>query len=262
MNFAVLTIFPEMCRSFFEYGIVRRAIQGGKAAAVAIDIREFTTDRHHTTDDRPYGGGCGMVMKPEPLAEAIRAAKRQSPESTVVLLSPRGRIFNQSMARVFAACSGLVLVCGRYEGVDARICRNLIDDEVSIGDYVMSGGEPGALVVMDAVIRLIPGALGGEDSADKESFSDYLLEHDHYTRPPCFEGEDVPEVLLSGNHAEIDKWRQETALMYTVLKRPDLLKNRCLSPSERDVLARWHREIENLIHGQSVCGAGSLSGGQ
>lgn len=262
MNFALLTIFPEMCRSFFEHGMVRQAIQGGRISASAIDIRDFTKDRHRTTDDRPYGGGSGMVMKPEPLAEAIRAAKQPSPESKVVLLSPRGRLFNQPMARALASLSGLILVCGRYEGVDARICQDLVDFEVSIGDYVMSGGEPGAMVVMDAVVRLIPGVLGGADSAEKESFSDYLLEHDHYTRPPCFDDETVPEVLLSGHHAEIEKWRLENALIHTVLKRPDLLKNRCLRPLERDLLTRWHREIENLIHGQSVCGAGPLPGGQ
>lgn len=262
MKFTVLTIFPEMCRSFFEYGIVRRAIQSGKVAASAVNIRDFTNDRHLTTDDRPYGGGCGMVMKPEPLASAIRAAKKCAPESKVVLLSPQGRIFNQSIARMFAALEGVILVCGRYEGVDARIGGELVDYELSVGDYVLSGGEPGALVVMDAVIRLVPGTLGGEDSAQKESFSEYLLEHDHFTRPPSFEGQDVPAVLLSGNHAEIEKWRLETSLLHTVLKRPDLLKNRCLSPAERDILKRWHREIEKLIYDQFVCGTGSLSGGQ
>lgn len=249
MNFDVLTIFPEMCQPFFEHGIVRRAIESKKITASAVDIRDFALDRHRTTDDRPYGGGCGMVMKPEPLAGAIRSAKEQAPESQVVLLSPQGRIFNQALARSFASLPGLIFVCGRYEGVDERICQDLVDYEISIGDYVMTGGELAAMVVMDAVIRLIPGTLGGEDSADKDSFSDDLLEHGHYTRPACFEGETVPAVLLSGNHGEIEKWRLEMSLIRTVLKRPDLLINRCLSKQEKEILERWHHGIGALIHG-------------
>lgn len=262
MKFAVLTIFPEMCQPFFEHGIVRRAIESGKISASAVDLRDFTSDRHKTTDDRPYGGGCGMVMKPEPLAAAIRATKASAPESRVVLLSPRGRGFSQAMAQDFATLPGLIFICGRYEGVDERISQNFVDHEVSIGDYVMTGGELAAMVVMDAVVRLIPGTLGGEVSAEKESFSDNLLEHGHYTRPPVFEGQAVPEVLLSGHHGEIEKWRLETSLIHTVLKRNDLLQNRCLSSKEIEILKRWRREIDKLIHGQSVCGAGSLSGGQ
>lgn len=262
MRFAVLTIFPEMCRPFFEHGIIRRAIESGKISASAVDIRDFTTDRHKTTDDRPYGGGCGMVMKPEPLAAAIRAAKASASGSRVVVLSPRGRRFNQAMARELAKLPGLIFVCGRYEGVDERICQTLVDYDVSIGDYVMTGGELAAMVVMDAVIRLIPGTLGGESSAEKESFSNDLLEHGHYTRPPVFEGEGVPRVLLSGHHAEIENWRLETSLIQTVVKRKDLLQNRCLSSKEIEILNRWRREIDKLIHDQSVCGAGPLPGGQ
>jgi tRNA (guanine37-N1)-methyltransferase len=203
-----------------------------------------------------------MVMKPEPLAEAIRDARGQMPAAPVVYLSPQGRIFDQSMARTFAALPGLIFVCGRYEGVDERVCRNFVHHEVSIGNYVMTGGELAAMVVMDAVIRLIPGVLGGEESAEKESFSDYLLEHGHYTRPPVFEGDPVPEVLLSGHHDRIEKWRREMALMHTVLKRPALLQGRCLSREDVAVLERWRLEIEKLIHGQSVCGADPLSGDQ
>lgn len=249
MNFAILTIFPEMCRPFFEHGIVRRAIESGKITASAVDIREFTTDRHKTTDDRPYGGGCGMVMKPEPLAAAIRSAKAGSPDSRVILLSPQGRCLTQQMAREFATLPGLVFVCGRYEGIDERICRKLVDYEVSIGDYVLTGGELAAMVMMDAVVRLIPGTLGGDTSAERESFSNDLLEHGHYTRPPVFEGEPVPEVLLSGHHGEIENWRLEASLLNTVLKRKDLLENRSLTGREMEILKRWHREIENLIHG-------------
>lgn len=262
MKFAVLTIFPEMCRPFFEHGIVRRAIESGMISASAVDLREFTSDRHKTTDDRPYGGGCGMVMKPEPLAAAIRSTKASAPESRVVLLSPRGRRFNQAMAGEFAVLPGLIFICGRYEGVDERISQNFVDGEVSIGDYVMTGGELAAMVVMDAVVRLIPGTLGGEASAEKESFSNDLLEHGQYTRPPVFEGQTVPEVLLSGHHGEIENWRLETSLLHTVLKRKDLLQNRCLSSKETEILKRWRREIDDLIHGQSVCGAGSLPGDQ
>jgi tRNA (guanine37-N1)-methyltransferase len=262
MNIHVLTIFPEMFQPFFGHGMVRQAIQGGKVRVRAVDLRQFTRDRHRTTDDRPYGGGCGMVMKPEPLAEAIRAAKQQAPEASVVYLTPQGRVFDQPMARAFAALPGLIFVCGRYEGVDERICGNFVDHEVSIGNYVMTGGELAAMVVMDAVIRLVPGVLGGEDSAEKESFSDYLLEHGHYTRPPVFEDEPVPEVLLSGHHVRIEKWRREMSLMHTVLKRPELLDGRCLSGEDMAILKKWRLEIEKLIHGQSVCGADSPPGGQ
>jgi tRNA (guanine37-N1)-methyltransferase len=262
MNMDVLTIFPEMFQPFFDHGMVRRAMAGGSVTARAVDLRQFTQDRHRSTDDRPYGGGCGMVMKPEPLARAIRDAKERVPAARVVYLTPQGRVFDQPMARAFATLPGLIFVCGRYEGVDERICHQLIDHEVSIGNYVMTGGELAAMVVMDAVIRLIPGVLGGEDSAEKESFSDYLLEHGHYTRPPVFEGEPVPEVLLSGHHVRIEKWRREMSLMHTVLKRPELLEGRPLSGEDVAVLKRWRREIEKLIHGQSVCGADSLSGDQ
>jgi tRNA (guanine37-N1)-methyltransferase len=258
MNLIVLTIFPEMCRPFFEHGIVRRAIEGGKVTVSALDLRNFTSDRHKTTDDRPYGGGYGMVMKPEPLAAAIQMAKTDAPQSRVVLLSPRGRRFTQETAQHFATLPGLIFICGRYEGVDERICQNYVDFELSIGDYVMTGGELAAMVVMDSVIRLIPGTLGGEGSAEKESFSDNLLEHGHYTRPSVFMGEAVPEVLLSGHHEEIENWRLETSLIHTVLKRKDLLQNRRFSDKEIEILKRWRREIDMLIHGKSVCGVDSL----
>lgn len=262
MNFRVLTIFPEMFQPFFDHGMVRRALEGGRATARAVDLRQFTQDRHHTTDDRPYGGGCGMVMKPEPLARAIREARQQMPAAPVVYMSPQGRIFDQPTARAFAALPGLIFVCGRYEGVDERICQQFVDHELSIGNYVMTGGELAAMVVMDAVIRLIPGVLGGQDSAEKESFSDYLLEHGHYTRPPVFEGESVPAVLLSGHHDRIAQWRKEMSLMHTLLKRPELLDGRRLSGEDVAILKKWRLEIEKRIHGQSVCGADPPSGGQ
>jgi len=203
-----------------------------------------------------------MVMKPEPLAAAIRAAMKLAPTARRVLLTPQGRVFNQDMARALSAHEGLILICGRYEGMDERIVDGLIDDEVSIGDYILTGGEVPAMVIMDAVTRLIPGVLGGSESAAKDSFSESLLEHAHYTRPENFEGEAVPEVLLSGNHKEIEMWRLESALIRTFLKRKDLLKQRSLSKTEREILEKWCRDIEEIIYAQSLRGADALSGDQ
>jgi tRNA (guanine37-N1)-methyltransferase len=262
MDFVVLTIFPDMCRPFWEHGMVRRALEGGQITAEAVDIRDFAHDRHKTTDDRPYGGGCGMVMKPEPLAEALGAVKQKRPAARTVMMTPQGRPFDQEMAASFAREEGLVLVCGRYEGIDERFCQTHVDDEVSLGDFVLTGGELGAMMIVDAVTRLLPGVLGGEESAEKDSFSDGLLEHAHYTRPYDFEGETVPDVLLSGNHGEIEKWRHEGALIRTFLKRRDLLLEKRLAPEDIDLLKRWHRDLEHIIHAQSVCDADSPSGGQ
>ena len=229
MQILVLTIFPEMFRGLWLHGMVRRAIEQGAILATAINIRDFTADRHHVTDDRPYGGGSGMVMKPEPLAAAIRHAQGMAPNARTILMSPQGRVFNQAVARELAEGVGLILVCGRYEGVDDRLCRELITDEISIGDYVLTGGEIAAMAVIDAVTRLVPGVLGGEDSAERDSFSDGLIEHPHYTRPPVFEGAAVPEVLLSGHHAHIERWRLEASLLRTLVNRPDLLQQRAFT---------------------------------
>lgn len=247
MFFKVLTIFPEMFDSFWSHGIIRRAIEHQKIFVSAVNIRDYATDRHQVTDDRPYGGGSGMVMKPEPLAAAIRDASKTQSGAKTVLLTPQGRVFDQKMARELAASDGLILVCGRYEGVDERICHDLIDYEISIGDYVLTGGELAAMIVVDAVTRLIPGTLGGEDAAEKDSFSDDLLEHAHYTRPGSFEGREVPEVLLSGHHQEIEKWRLESSVMRTLLKRPDLLQKKDLSRPERDILKKWRLEISKIL---------------
>ncbi|MBW2368003.1 MAG: tRNA (guanosine(37)-N1)-methyltransferase TrmD [Deltaproteobacteria bacterium] len=262
MNFVVLTIFPEMFRSFLNYGIIRRAIEQGQISAEAVNLRDFALDRHSMTDDRPYGGGCGMVMKPEPLAGAIRSIQDRLPGAGTVLLSPQGRPFDQVLAEQMAGFESMVLVCGRYEGVDERICQNQIDYEVSIGDVVLTGGELPAMMIIEAITRLIPGVLGGHDSAEKESFTDGLLEHAHYTRPGCFEGESVPDVLLSGNHRNIESWRLENAVIRTFLKRPDLLKNRSLKPIEVEILKKWQRDLADLIEAQSLCRPGSSSGGQ
>ncbi len=270
MDITVLTIFPEMFPGFWEHGIIRRAIEGEDISASAVNIRDYAEGRHHVTDDRPYGGGCGMVMKPEPLSAAIRAAREKHPWSRTVLLTPQGRVFDQRAARELSQLDGLIFVCGRYEGVDERIIEDYIDEEISIGDYVLTGGEIAAMAVIDAVVRLIPGVLGGEDSAGKDSFSEDLLEHAHYTRPPHFEGTPVPEVLLSGNHGKIEQWRLESGLIRTFLKRPDLLENRPqnrpqnrpLTREEIDILKRWCREIEAIIQSQTLCGADPPSGGQ
>ena len=247
MQFVVLTIFPEMFDLFWGQGIIRRAIDQKKIIASALNIRDYAEDKHHVTDDRPYGGGSGMVMKPEPLTGAIRAAGLRVPSAKTILLTPQGRVFDQKLANELAAFEGLILVCGRYEGIDERVCQDLIDYEISIGDYVLTGGELAAMVIIDAVARLMPGVLGAEDSAAKDSFSNGLLEHAHYTRPPAFEGEEVPEILLSGHHEEIENWRMESSLIRTLLKRPDLLQNRHLDKKEIEVLNKWSRRIEEII---------------
>ena len=252
MNFVVLTIFPEMFEPFWAHGIIRKAIEDQRIFASAANIRDYAEDRHQVTDDRPYGGGSGMVMKPEPLAVAIRAATRTVPEAKTVLLTPQGRVFDQSMARELSSFDGLVLVCGRYEGVDERFSDCYVHDEISdfeisTGDYVLTGGELAAMIIIDAVTRLIPGALGGEQAAEKDSFANGLLEHAHYTRPRIFEGDEVPEVLLSGHHREIEKWRLESSLMRTLLKRSDLLQKKDLDQQEIEILKKWYRVIGKLI---------------
>jgi tRNA (guanine37-N1)-methyltransferase len=247
MQILVLTLFPEMFDAFWSHGMLRKALEQGNITAAALNIRDFAMGRHHVTDDRPYGGGSGMVMKPEPLAAAIRAAKARAPDARTVLMSPQGRVFNQTLAREMSTLTGMILICGRYEGVDDRLGRDLIADELSIGDYVLTGGEVAAMAVIDAVTRLIPGVLGGEDSAERDSFSDGLLEHPHYTRPPVFEGAEVPDVLLTGHHRNIERWRLEASLLRTLVNRPDLLQERSLSTEEVEILRRWHANLDNLI---------------
>jgi len=231
LRFDIITIFPEFFNEVIDCGILRRARNAGLVEIKAHDLRQWTTDKHHVVDDRPFGGGDGMVLKPEPIfagVEALTGASRREdfPAKTrVILLSAQGQVFSQPLAREIAQnATQVVLLCGRYEGVDERVADALVTEEISIGDYVLSGGEPAATVVIDAVVRLLPGALGSETSAVFESFSEGLLDHPQYTRPPEFRGMKVPEVLLSGNHAEIDRWRKEAAIAKTRRKRPDLLK--------------------------------------
>ncbi|MGB9178056.1 MAG: tRNA (guanosine(37)-N1)-methyltransferase TrmD [Pyrinomonadaceae bacterium] len=231
LRFDIITIFPEFFGAVFDYGIVRRARAAGLVEISARDLREWTTDKHRQVDDRPFGGGDGMVLKPEPIFAAVEnltgASERTSyaAETRVVLLSPQGRTLTQQAAQEFArSAQHIVLICGRYEGVDERVAEALVTDEISIGDYVLSGGEPAAVVLVDAVVRLLPGALGSETSAVNESFSEGLLDYPHYTRPPEFRGMRVPEILLGGNHGEIERWRREQAFRKTGRNRPDLLK--------------------------------------
>jgi tRNA (guanine37-N1)-methyltransferase len=226
----IVTIFPEYFREAFDFGIIRRARAAELVKIEAHDLRAWTADKHRMVDDRPFGGGDGMVLKPEPIFDAVAAltgARRREAIGAgkrVVLLSPQGRTLTQDLAADFAAVEQLVLICGRYEGVDERVADALVTDEVSIGDYILSGGEPAALVLIDAAVRLLPGALGSATSATNESFSDGLLDCPHFTRPPDFEGMNVPEVLLNGNHAEIARWRRAASVEKTKRNRPDLLK--------------------------------------
>jgi tRNA (guanine37-N1)-methyltransferase len=231
MKIDVLTIFPEFFAQVFDFGIIRRAKLAGIVEVNVHDIREFATDKHRMVDDRPFGGGDGMVLKPEPIFAAIENLlgtsdpAKYAPGTSVVLLSPQGTPLKQSVAKEIAdEIKHLVLICGRYEGVDERITETLVTNEISIGDYVLSGGEPAAVVLVDTVVRLLPNALGSETSAENDSFSDGLLDYPHYTRPAEFRGMKVPDVLLNGNHAEIEKWRRQKALEKTRLKRKDLLE--------------------------------------
>lgn len=261
MKFVALTIFPELLEAFWDNGIMRRAAAQGVIQPTAVNIRDYAQGRHRVTDDRPYGGGCGMVMKPEPLAAAIRSARELAPKAPTVMLSPQGRRFDQQMAKTLTRYEALILVCGRYEGIDERFAERFVDFEISIGDFVLTGGELPAMVLMDAVTRLLPGALGNEDSADQDSFKGRRLDHSHYTRPPEFEGQTVPDVLMTGHHQEIANWRRADALMRTLVRRPDLLRQKPLDKEDTALLERWRREIEQLIRSQHDGGPGPSSGG-
>ena len=230
MRIDIITIFPGFFSEALDYGIIRRARAAQLVEIKAHDLRAWTEDKHHVVDDRPFGGGDGMVLKPEPIFAAVEdltgACARDDYDTAtrVVLLSPQGRVLTQELAAELAEAPHVVVICGRYEGVDERVSEALVTDEISIGDYVLSGGEPAALVMVDAIVRLIPGALGSHTSAANDSFSEGLLDYPHYTRPPEFRGLRVPEVLLSGHHAEIERWRKSQARKKTERNRPDLLK--------------------------------------
>ena len=245
MRIEVVTLFPDMFRAISEHGISSRALKSELLQLGFENPRDYATDRHRTVDDRPYGGGPGMVMRVPPLREAIRAARKKAgAASRVIYLSPQGRKLDQAGLEELSRRPGLIMVCGRYEGVDERLIRNEIDEEWSIGDYVLSGGELAAMVLIDGLIRLLPGALGHEDSAERDSFSEGLLDYPHYTRPETVEGDTVPEVLLSGDHAAIERWRQKQALGRTWLRRPELLDELELDQQQQNLLAEFIREHE------------------
>lgn len=238
MRIEILTTFPRIVEAVVGESILGRARERGIVEIEAVNLRDFTKDRHKTTDDAPYGGGPGMVMKCEPVFGAVEAlaSRARAGRPKVILMTPQGRRFDQKIAEELAAESHLILVCGRYEGVDERIREHLVEDEISIGDYVLTGGELAALVVADAVSRLVPGVLGAEESPVSESFSSGLLEYPQYTRPVEFRGYEAPEVLLSGNHADIEKWRRREALRRTLDRRPDLLESAPLTEEDRRIL--------------------------
>ncbi|HIC87952.1 MAG TPA: tRNA (guanosine(37)-N1)-methyltransferase TrmD [Anaerolineae bacterium] len=280
MHFDILTLFPGMFAGVFEDSIIKRARERGLITIALHNIRDYATDKHHMTDDTPYGGGGGMIMKPEPIFNAVEAvlarpprplmdlhagqgyvcasaaemggissmadaieteiptaAASETPEVSIILLSPQGRLFTQAVARELARYDRLILICGRYEGVDERVRQHLITDEISIGDYVLSGGEVPAMVIVDAVTRLLPGALGDEEATSKDSYADGLLEHPHYTRPAEYRGWRIPDILRSGHHANIARWRRQQSLRRTLERRPDLLAHANLTDEDRAFLA-------------------------
>jgi len=238
MRFDVFTLFPEVFEPYLQSSILQRASQRGLAEVQLHNIRDWASDRHHITDDEPYGGGGGMVMKPEPVFAAVEGVLGAPPACPVILLTPQGRTFTQALAGELSRQPHLALICGRYEGIDERIRQYLVNDEISIGDYVLTGGELPALVLIDAVTRLLPGALGDPDGARNDSHASGLLEYPHYTRPAEFRGWRVPQVLLSGDHARLARWRREQALLRTWRRRPDLLATAPLSDADWEFLAR------------------------
>ena len=242
MRFDVFTLFPEVFGPYLDSSILLRARQNGLLDVRLYNIRDWTTDRHHTTDDMPYGGGGGMVMKPEPIFAAIETVLGIPPACPLILLTPQGRVFTQRVAQELAQHAHLGLLCGRYEGVDERVRQHLVTDQISIGDYVLSGGELPALALIDALTRLIPGALGDPDGAADDSHATGLLEYPHYTRPSEFRGWSVPDILLSGDHGRVDRWRREQALLRTRQRRPDLLQKAPLSQADQEFLAELEEQ--------------------
>jgi tRNA (guanine37-N1)-methyltransferase len=239
MRIDVLTLFPNMFSGPFAESIVKRAIDRNLITIIIHNLRDWGSGKHHVVDDYPFGGGTGMVMKPEPLFKAIESIKAESasPPAPVVLLTPQGRVFNQDIAEELAALDQLVLICGHYEGIDERVREHLVNDEISIGDYVLTGGELAAMVVIDAVARLLPGVLGSDESAKDDSHAGGLLEYPQYTRPKTYRGWETPQVLLSGNHAQIAKWRREQSILRTLRRRPELLEKANLSPEEKEIIS-------------------------
>ena len=243
MKIGVVSLFPEMVDTIADYGIVGRALDRGLISLDVENPRDHTSDAHRTVDDRPYGGGPGMVMKFEPLAAALQASRARLPQgSPVVYLSPQGAVFDQAAARRYAELPGILLLAGRYEGIDERLIESEVDEELSLGDFVLSGGEIAAMAVIDAIVRLLPGVLGDEESAQQDSFEGGLLDCPHYTRPESVQGRDVPGVLMSGDHAKIARWRQKQALGRSLLRRPDLLEKLDLDDEQQALLDEFMKE--------------------
>jgi len=236
MRFDILSIFPEMFAPLINYGIIGRAVKGGLIEINLVNIRDFGEGPHLMTDDRPFGGGDGMVMKPEPIFRALESIPRAKGDRKVILLTPQGQLFDQAIARRLTKLKQIVLVCGRYEGVDERVRSTYVDMELSIGDYILTGGELPAMIIVEVVSRLVPGVLGGVRSNLEESFEDYLLEYPQYTRPRVFQGEAVPSVLLSGDHGRIQLWRRSQSIKRTLERRPDLLEKTHLSKMDKSIL--------------------------
>jgi tRNA (guanine37-N1)-methyltransferase len=244
MRYSVITIFPDFFHAYLNEGILRKAVQKGLIEISVHNLRDYTNDKHRTVDDAPYGGGSGMVMKPEPFFSAVEALFPDATQRRVVMVSPAGRTFDQDMAEELSRENrDIVFLCGRYEAIDERVRNALAHDEVSIGDYILTGGELPALVIIDAVSRLIPGVLGDEHSAEVESFSWGILDYPHYTRPPVFRGLPVPEVLLSGNHRDIERWRRRQALKRTLQRRPELLEKCSLSDDDYSLIREIKEEL-------------------
>jgi tRNA (guanine37-N1)-methyltransferase len=242
LRFDILSVFPEMFASPFQFSLLKKAQEKGLIEIALHNIRDHALDKHHMTDDTPYGGGCGMVMKVDPIDRALSLVERTGGRSLVVLLTPQGEPFQQNIGEELATFSQIILICGHYEGVDERVRQYLVDREISIGDYILTGGELSAMVLVDAVSRLVPGVLGNSESTNAESFSMGLLEYPHYTRPSDYKGWKVPEVLLSGNHREIDLWRRTEALRRTLKRRPELLRNASLSEEDKKILKTLDEE--------------------
>ncbi len=238
----VVTLFPEIIRTYISHGVIKKAIDDGLVRIRIHNLRDFTKDRHRTVDDYPYGGGSGMVMKPEPIFEAVDYIKSDGHERIIVLLTPQGKVFNQKIARELTQQKGLTFICGRYEAIDERV-RYIVDEEISIGDYVLTGGELPALVIIDAVLRLLPGVLGNYSSVAEESFEWGIFDYPHYTRPPEYRGLRVPDILLSGNHEAIRRWRRKEALRKTLKMRPDLLEKAVLSEEDLILINEIKEEL-------------------
>ncbi len=245
MRFDVITLFPEQVEQITRFGVVGRAAERGLIELQCWNPREYTSDRHRTVDDRPYGGGPGMLMKVEPLEKAIADVRQANPEGRLVYLSPQGKLVNQQLLQAEVKTQSVIFLCGRYEGIDERLIHSEVDEEWSVGDYVISGGELAAMVCIDAMARLVPGVLGHEDSAQQDSFSEGLLDCPHYTRPENYRGERVPSVLLNGNHRDINDWRDKQSLGRTWLRRPELLASIELDDRQRRLLEEFIGEQEN-----------------